>query len=230
MVRDFCYRLPANVARCFHGFNFFWHLLAIVLTYLLVTSGFDWWYFESTRAAWFMSLGFPAALLGFFVPIMLPVGLYIFGQTRKSIILKNTAAVVGQAAIIGWLLSSFYKVFTGRLHPELVTHLSNIDISRNFNFGFFRDGIFWGWPSSHTTVAFAMAAALIALYPRRYGITISAAVYALYIGLGVSVTIHWFSDFAAGAIIGTVIGFVVARSYRERYAPLLCEQWIGCGG
>jgi membrane-associated phospholipid phosphatase len=61
-----------------------------------------------------------------------------------------------------------------------------------------------------------MAATVIALYPLRKKIAISAAVYALYIGLGVSVTIHWFSDFIAGAIIGTVIGLVVATSYRKR--------------
>ena len=34
-----------------------------------------------------------------------------------------------------------------------------------------------------------------------------------YIGLGVSMTIHWFSDFAAGAILGTIIGLVVGRSF-----------------
>jgi hypothetical protein len=35
----------------------------------------------------------------------------------------------------------------------------------------------------------------------------------LYIGVGVSMTIHWFSDFVAGAMMGTVIGRVVGRSY-----------------
>jgi hypothetical protein len=27
-----------------------------------------------------------------------------------------------------------------------------------FRFGFWRGGVCWGWPSSHTTIAFAMAA------------------------------------------------------------------------
>jgi membrane-associated phospholipid phosphatase len=40
-----------------------------------------------------------------------------------------------------------------------------------------------------------------------------AITYALYIGLGVSMTIHWFSDFAAGAIIGSAIGAVVGKSF-----------------
>ena len=42
-----------------------------------------------------------------------------------------------------------------------------------------------------------------------------AITYALYIGIGVSMTIHWFSDFAAGAIVGSVIGTVVGRSFQE---------------
>jgi hypothetical protein len=42
-----------------------------------------------------------------------------------------------------------------------------------------------------------------------------ALLYAFYIDLGVSVTIHWFSEFVAGAIIGSVIGTVVGRSFRH---------------
>jgi membrane-associated phospholipid phosphatase len=42
-----------------------------------------------------------------------------------------------------------------------------------------------------------------------------AILYAFYIGIGVSMTIHWFSDFAAGAIVGSVIGAVVGRSFQE---------------
>jgi hypothetical protein len=40
-----------------------------------------------------------------------------------------------------------------------------------------------------------------------------AIAYAFYIGVGVSVTIHWFSDFVAGAVIGTVVGAVLGTSF-----------------
>jgi membrane-associated phospholipid phosphatase len=216
MLRDFFYRLPLSVARCFLGVNFLWHLFAIGLTYVLVVSGFDWRYFESTRGSLFLNLGFPAALLGFLVPIILPVSLYVFGNARKSAELTHAAAALGQSAIVGWLISSFYKAFTGRIQPELFTHLSSIDASKEFYFGFLRHGIFWGWPSSHATVAFAMAALLLARYPHRKEIVIPAVTYALYIGLGVSVTIHWFSDVAAAAIMGTLVGVMVARNFRLR--------------
>jgi len=42
-----------------------------------------------------------------------------------------------------------------------------------------------------------------------------ALVYAGYIGLGVSMTIHWCSDSVAGAILGTVIGRVVGKSWAQ---------------
>ena len=35
----------------------------------------------------------------------------------------------------------------------------------------------------------------------------------LYVGIGVSLTIHWFSDFVAGVIFGSVIGIVVGKSF-----------------
>ncbi len=216
MLKDISYKLQSNIIQSFRGRNILWHLVAIGSTYVLVISGFDWWYFESTRAVWIFSILFPSAILGFFVPILLPVGLYIYGELRTSVQLRNTAAAAAQAGIIGWLVSAFYKSLTGRVQPEFMTHLSNIDVSGNFNFGFFRHGIFWGWPSSHVAVAFAMAAALITLYPRHKEIVIPTFLYTLYIGIGVSVTIHWFSDALAGAIIGTLIGIVVAQRFQNR--------------
>jgi membrane-associated phospholipid phosphatase len=52
------------------------------------------------------------------------------------------------------------------------------------------------------------------LCPRNKIIIFCALLYAVYIGLAVSVTIHWFSEFAAGAIIGSVIGMTVGKSFR----------------
>ena len=63
-----------------------------------------------------------------------------------------------------------------------------------------------------------MAACLITLYPRNKILVFFASLYALYIGLGVSVTIHWFSEFVAGAIIGSVIGTVVGRRFKTQPA------------
>jgi membrane-associated phospholipid phosphatase len=95
---------------------------------------------------------------------------------------------------------------------------SLVDSSHGFQFGFLKGGVFWGWPSSHTTVAFAMAACLIALYPKNKMLVPLSALYALYVGFAVSVTIHWLSEFVAGAIIGSMIGMVVGRSFKAKPA------------
>ena len=118
-----------------------------------------------------------------------------------------------QAAAIGLAMSSFYKVFTGRVQPDFRS-LELIDNSREFLFGFFRHGAFWGWPSSHTTVAFAVAVTLFILYRNNPLIKYSALLAAFYVGIGISTNIHWFSEFVAGAIIGSVIGTVVGKSFR----------------
>ena len=217
MFRDFFRGIVPTAVQVFAPRNLPWHALAAALTALLVLSGADWWYFEHTRGV-LQSLTLPAAIAGFFVPILLSVGLYIAGELRKSALLKNTGAALAQAGLVALAVSSLYKVFTGRVQPEFYTHLSNVDVSRGFQFGFLEHGVFWGWPSSHAAVAFAGAVALMLLYPRSAAVRYAALVYALFIGVGVSISIHWLSDAVAGAIVGAVVGAVVARSFRQPQA------------
>ncbi len=209
-MNEFILTLPRNIMACFKGWKIVWHIVAIALTFILVTSGFDWSYFCSTRNLW--PWMFPAAVIGQLVPIVLPLLLLIIGTNFENISTTRTAWAIAQAAIIAWFISSCYKAVTGRDHPPRDI---GPDTSHVFHFGFLRHGIFWGWPSSHTATAFAMAVTLFTLFPRKRWLGIAAIIYAFYIGIGVSTTIHWFSDFAAGAIIGTVIGVTVGKSFRQ---------------
>ncbi|MGC8495281.1 MAG: phosphatase PAP2 family protein [Syntrophobacteraceae bacterium] len=200
--------------RSFTGRNLLWHALAIALTYIIVTSGLDWRYFVFTRIPVLRVIFFPAVVLGMFLPIFAPLLLLAAGAIGRSLRVKTAAHALGQSALLGLAISSFYKVFTGRIPPPHTFFPGGlIDTSHGFRLGFLRGGAFWGWPSSHTTVAFAMAVALWKLYPQNRPLRYSALCYALYIGVGVSMTIHWFSEFAAGAIIGSLIGAVVGESF-----------------
>ncbi len=201
-----------NLVGCFKGRTWIWHLIAIALTVALVTSGFDWAYFKWTRAPIFRSCAFPAVRIGSQLPILLPLVLLACAIVSRNDWLMKTMAALVQAVILGSLISSTYKAFTGRVHPM---HEIGADISRDFRFGFWRGGVFWGWPSSHTTIAFSMAVTVFMLLPKQRWAGWLAIAYALYVGLAVSVTIHWFSDFVAGAIIGSVIGVTVGRSFRD---------------
>ena len=209
-MKQFFLSLPLNFIGCFKGRMIIWHLVAIILTFILVTSGFDWFYFSSTRSPALRSCMWPAVVIGQLIPLSLPLYLLLSGSLLQNARTTRIGWAIGQAALLGWFMASLYKAFTGRIHlpPNIA-----VDTSHVFRFGFLRGGIFWGWPSSHTATAFAMAFTLFTLFPGQRGLRIAVITYAFYIGIGVSMTIHWFSDFVAGAIIGTVIGVTIGKSY-----------------
>jgi membrane-associated phospholipid phosphatase len=209
-MKQFLVTLPRNLVGCFKGWRLVWHLVAILLTFILVTSGFDWRYYLATRNPTLRSWMFPAVVIGGLLPIYLPLFLLVIGFMTEKAKIILTGWAVGQAELIGALVVVAYKAFTGRVHPA---HNVGADISHVFQFGFLRGGVFWGWPSSHTTLAFAMAVTVFTLWPKQRWLGLLAILYACYVGVGVSMTIHWFSDFVAGAIIGSVIGIVVGKSF-----------------
>ncbi len=209
-MKQFLVTLPRNLLGCFRGRRVFWHLLAVLLTVILVLSGFDWQYCLATRSPALRQWLWPAVGIGMLLPVVLPLVLVAVGFIAGNRRLNLAGWAIGQAALLGWFVSAACKAFTGRVHPA---RSANVDISHVFRFGFLRGGVFWGWPSSHATVAFAMAATVFVLCPRRRWLGYAAIAYACYVGIGVSATIHWFSDFVAGAIIGSVIGTVVGKSF-----------------
>jgi membrane-associated phospholipid phosphatase len=209
-MKQLLWTLPRNLIGCFKGPRIIWHAIAVLLTLILVISGLDWRFFASTRDPTLRSCMFPAVVIGGLLPIALPIMLLAIGSLAKSARTSLAGWAVGQSELIGVLVAAAYKSVTGRAHPS---HGVGADLSHVFRFGFLRGGVFWGWPSSHTTVAFAMAVTILTLFPKQRWLGCLAIVYALYIGVGVSMTIHWCSDFAAGAIIGTVIGRVVGTSF-----------------
>ena len=190
-----------------------WHVLAITLTFLIVTTGTDWAYFGFSRLPRIQSLAWPAALIGFFVPLLLPM--YFLSRTGATRVLGY--AVV-QAQVIGWCLSAFYKALTGRAHPPLPGVTLQGDLTHIFQFGILKGGVFWGWPSSHATVACALSAVVFILCKKPW-VRVLAVAYALYISLGASLSFHWLSDAVAGIIFGTLVGVLVARKFKTYTSP-----------
>jgi len=209
-MKQFLVTVPRNLVGCFKGWKLVWHIIAVLLTFILVMSGFDWRWFLATRNPALRSWMWPSIIIGGLLPIYLPLLLFAFGFLAKNTRTILTGWAIAQAELLGALIVVAYKAFTGRAHP---VHNVGADISHVFHFGWLRGGVFWGWPSSHTTIAFAMALTVFTLYPKQRWLGCLAILYALYIGVGVSMTIHWFSDFVAGAIIGAVIGLVVGKSF-----------------
>lgn len=186
------------------------HAVAILITTALVLTGFDWAFYEATRSALWHPLVWIAGIGGFFVPVLAPLALYLFGEFRGDPTLMHIAGRVAQAVILASLLAILYKAFTGRIEPEFIYVIGANDISREFQFGFLRHGIFWGWPSSHAAVACAGAFTLARLMRTRW-ITWTVTTYAVVVCVGAAVGFHWFSDVIAGMIFGTLIGYIVAK-------------------
>jgi membrane-associated phospholipid phosphatase len=216
-VQRFFSTLPRHIIACFKGRMIAWHIVAILLTFVCVAGGLDWGYFLATRSPGLRHWMFPAVIVGGLLPLALPVSLLVLGGAADLARVRRFGWAIVQAELIGALVAAGYKAVTGRAHP---LHLAGEDLSRVFKFGLFRGGVFWGWPSSHTTVAFAMAVTVFTLLAKPRWVGYTAIAYACYVGIGVSVTIHWLSDFLAGAIFGTVIGVVVGKCFpRSQIQP-----------
>lgn len=203
-MKKFFQNLALNIFNSFTGKSLIFHVSAIVSTYLIVLSGLDWAYYKFFSSPSMQVFLFPAVIIGgfaFLVLILVPLSIGLFKKDKR---LVNISFAIMQAEGIGWILSSIYKTFTGRENPP------NLD----FHFGFMNGGIFWGWPSGHSTVAFAVGVTLFLIFQKtkfRY----LALVFAFYVAFGVSTNIHWLSDAVAGAFFGTAIGICVWKSFRN---------------
>jgi membrane-associated phospholipid phosphatase len=82
----------------------------------------------------------------------------------------------------GGIIAAVYTAVAGRAHP---IHSIGADLTHDFKFGLLR-GAFWGWPSSHTTIAFVMAVTVFGLFPRQPCVGCLAIIFAVYIRLGVT--------------------------------------------
>jgi hypothetical protein len=210
------YSLKKTIISIFSGRNFFFHILAIFLTYIIVMSGFDWYYFIHMQSSPLLPFLTPAIGIGGLIPMFGVPLVYLYTKFRHNKVATLRVWAVTQAVMLGWIISSIYKAFTGRVQPPHGVVSTLVDSSHDWNFGFFEHGIFWGWPSSHTTVAFAMSFTAIALFPKNKKVLFVALLYAFYIGLGVVTRIHWFSEFVAGGIIGAMIGYTVGQNFYKK--------------
>lgn len=195
------------------------YLLAIGATFILVQSGLDWKYLVWINEHNLNVLLYTSDSLGFLVAILLPLVLYTLARYFKHSTYQLYAAAVTYCVILGFTVSTFIKMFTGRTSPPHRHHgeeLILIDNSYAFNFGFMREQIIGGWPSSHSTIMLALATCLWMMIPIRWWYKLPIVCIALFVGTGVTFGFHWLSEFVAGALLGIAIGTVVGAYYRTR--------------
>jgi membrane-associated phospholipid phosphatase len=217
-LSELFYRIGWNTLDSFkanYGLNY---ILAGAGTFIMVKTGIDWnWnIFAYSRRGLAVGAGFSLLIIGILVPVGASLGCFLYGRRKGDMKLKYAGLAMGQAALIGMLMTSAMKAFTGRPSPGLIGDKRyDGDFSGEFAFGFMERGISRGWPSGHTATAFAMAAALAQMYPKNRLLKIAAYLYAVIMGAGMSISAHWASDCVAGALIGCAIGKSVGASYRR---------------
>jgi membrane-associated phospholipid phosphatase len=195
------------------------HIVAIASTALLVLTGFDWTYLVYVLNAVPPQVLFIADVTGFVLPVLLiVVSIGVLIVSRKQIQRLYAEAMV-YAILLGFSLSTIIKAFAGRTSPphrhrgeELVL----IDNSNGFDFGFMNHHVIGGWPSSHATIAFAIATTLVLLLPKRWYVHAALFIPALFVSVGVTFGFHWLSEFVAGALLGIAIGIAVGSYYKTK--------------
>lgn len=120
----------------------------------------------------------------------------IAARSRKD---KGRLGILLSAGLgAAYYVVSLVKYLVGRPRPFMM--LSDVNLLSGIDKGF-------SFPSNHTAMAFMAATILSAFFGRFW-----AVFYALAFAVGFSriyIGAHFFSDVAAGAVIGSFIGFIL---------------------
>jgi membrane-associated phospholipid phosphatase len=221
------------VSKLFHGIgknavdsiffnNGLYFITAMMGTYVMIDSGFDWHYNRTVyNNQTLIYSGYPALFIGYVMPFVSPAGFYLLGRGKGDQKLQAAGLALGQSLLLSVLYSSILKSITGRISPGITDVLDHkrsyntVNYSNEFNWGFGRKGFIAGWPSGHTMNAFAAAAVLSEIYHDNVLVKVASYSYAVFIGLGVSWCVHWSSEVFAGALIGYAIGKTVGGSFNR---------------
>ena len=211
-----------NFLDSFKGNNLYYHLAAIASTALIVNSNIDYnveSYFNQHEE--FGKWGRPVIFTGMFLPFIAGGSLFAYSKIKNDDETLGASYAVFQASLLELLYNSTLKAITGRPGPNWRNNKDMESLSKTFRFGFLRGGIFWGWPSGHTSTTMAVVSALTNYYPDKTWLKIVGYTLVGYTIFGVSSVnrggMHWFSDAIAAALMAYAVGSSVGKYYRNLY-------------
>jgi membrane-associated phospholipid phosphatase len=189
-------------------------------TWAFIGTGIDWkWRNIAYDHAWLSNCGRPGLHLGYIVPGLTPIVLYVAGRLAEDKKLLIAGLALAQSLLLTLAVQTPLKMITGRASPGIANELdharnqSTDDFSKKFDW--FNNNFIAGWPSGHTANAFAAAATISELYKNNLWLKIGAYSYATLIGVGVTLNVHWASEALAGALIGYAVGKTVGKSFNK---------------
>ncbi|MGE5352294.1 MAG: phosphatase PAP2 family protein [Acidobacteriota bacterium] len=214
--------LGDNIVNSFKGDKLYLHLAGIASTALLVATGSDYYvfkYFNDHPA--YGNAARPVIHFAQYFPFAIGGALYAHGKLNSDQEAVAASFAVLQSSALAFVYNSLLKAITGRPHPNWREESDMMSLSKQFRFGFWRGGIFWGWPSGHTSSTMAVVSALTSFYPDKTWLKIVGYGYTAYMIFGVSSLnrggMHWFSDAVAAAFMSYAIGSTVGKYYRSRF-------------
>lgn len=174
----------------------------------------------------------PGMMMGAFFPVLVPGYMYFISDDKA---LNNTGAVAAQATAVAFLYNNILKAVSGREHPDAEKNSGKM--SRDFKWGFFRRGVFYGWPSGHSMTNAALAMSIASYNRDNPFVVAGCGMYASYIAtsmvLGAKGEAHWFSDAVAGVLMGASFGWYIGGTfYNEKrsqvaFLPLVYDDYKG---
>lgn len=201
------------------GWPLAFHLAGGGATYLLSTNDVDLKVaqFAARQNKTAFGVAFmPGMVMGTFFPFLVPGYMYFFSSNRS---LNNTGAVAAQATAVAFLYNNILKAISGRAHPDAENNSGTL--SRDFKWGFFRRGVFYGWPSGHSMTNAALAMSIASYNRDNPFVVAGCGLFAGYVAtsmvLGAKGEAHWFSDAVAGTLMGASIGWYIGSTfYKEK--------------
>jgi membrane-associated phospholipid phosphatase len=173
---------------------------------------------------------FPEIMLvgGYFVPVLVPLGIYLGGIGAEHDELATAGAAALQAVFVQGVIVTSLKWITDRAGPypdgdperasSGLGYLRNSNDPLDWDFNpFSLDGAL-RWPSGHTASHIALVSSLCAFYPDEVWLPLVGYPVVLAVAIGmVEGDYHWLSDVLAGALMGYAIGRPIGSHFRERY-------------
>jgi membrane-associated phospholipid phosphatase len=216
--------LGNNIVNSFKGNNLYLHLAGAATTAAIISTDLDYHihkYFNNHEE--FGNASRPIIRFAQYFPFVIGGSLFIYGKLNKDNEAVGASYAVLQSTIIAFGYNTLLKAITGRPNPDWRNKDDLLELSKTFRFGFLRGGVFWGWPSGHTSSTMAVVAALTSFYSEKTWLKIAGYGYVAYMMLGVSSLgrggMHWFSDAVAAALMSYAIGSTCGKYFRNKFNP-----------
>jgi membrane-associated phospholipid phosphatase len=206
-----------------------WHASAVAITPPLA------WRIDGPVQRWFQredplgnDLGRITLVAGYFVPIVVPLGLYLGGLGAEHAELATAGAAAAQAVFVQGVVISTLKWLTDRAGPyhdgkpdrdrSGFGLLHNTNDPHDFDFNPFALNGALRWPSGHAASHVALVSSLVAFYPQEPWLAVVGYAAVLTVSAGmIEGDAHWLSDVLAGLLMGHAIGWQIGTQFRERF-------------